>query len=184
MDAGDPKRRGAVEVKTSRYLGTGYPPRDGECPECRGPLTIHGTVYVSNSPFAVAGEPVCSLACYAKRYPHDPDVDRQNQIVEGEALKDEGQARVLGNSPAFREQVRALIIEYARRGEPFTSTDLRAAAAVRGIAEPSHPNAWGAAFTSAAKLGIIEKTGDYEKSPVPTCHAAIVALWVGKEMDQ
>lgn len=95
---------------------------------------------------------------------------------EGDRRKDEGQERVLRNADDFREDVQVLIAELARKGE-FTSTELRILADRRGIA-PHHPNAWGAAFSAASKSKTIRPTGEYRKSPIPTCHSAVVAVWV------
>ena len=99
--------------------------------------------------------------------------------AEAERLKAEGQALVLQNSIDFRDAVRQIICDFARTGREFTSTDVRQVARSRGVSPPSHPNAWGAAFCSAAKLRWIRATGAYVKSPIPTCHAAVVAVWVG-----
>ena len=101
--------------------------------------------------------------------------------AKAEAAKEEGQLRVLLSSASFNDQIQTLIDELAATGKEFTSTDLRVLAAERDLPFPSHPNAWGAAMSKAARRKAIRPTGRYVKSPFVSCHSAVVAVWVGGE---
>ena len=98
---------------------------------------------------------------------------------ESERRKAEGQRIVTANEREHWKMRIALVIDgLRRRGLPFTGDDVRERAAARGIPEPHHPNAYGAAMTAAARKGRIQKTGRYVKSSIPSRHAAVVAEWV------
>ena len=97
-------------------------------------------------------------------------------LAEGQRRKEAGIEQVLSNGAAFKDQVRILIRIVARRGLEFTNDDVRALASELGVEEPHHPNAWGAAVSSAAKAGEIERVG-YRKSAAISRHAGLVAVW-------
>ena len=99
-----------------------------------------------------------------------------DEIAEAERLKHEGMALVDSHQDQrWRAEVDAAIASLARRGEPFTSEDVRALVAT----EPTHPNAWGPRFVAAANAGVIEFLG-YVKSSRPSLRRARVAQWRGR----
>jgi len=99
----------------------------------------------------------------------------QLSLLDGTAQKEVGMARADDAADqAWREAFDRAIGVLAARGEPFTATD------VRDIVgdPPSHPNAAGARFNSAARHGVIEQIG-YVKSTRPSLHSHPVCLWRG-----
>lgn len=92
----------------------------------------------------------------------------------GEQLRDEGIDRVL--SADANEEWRDAAYRWMEAlpiGRIFTSNDL-----VEQIGMPPSPNAVGAIMRAAGVQGITRNTGVYRKSARPSCHAAILALWV------
>ena len=69
-----------------------------------------------------------------------------------------------------------VIAMYAERRIPFTAEDVR-----RHLDEgPSHPNAWGRAFTVARRRGLIVSTG-HTVSRTRSRKGGVVAIWIGAE---
>lgn len=93
--------------------------------------------------------------------------------MEGENRKAEGQAKVTENNEAWMEMAINSIRLVASGQLPFTVEELRAF-----LPAPSHPNAWGAAFSAAAKQGLIVRTG-YAKNKLASAHGRVVATWRG-----
>lgn len=56
----------------------------------------------------------------------------------------------------------------------FTSDSFRNFA---GEINDMHQNSWGALFSSYAKKGIIQKTGEYRKSVRPSSHGRVIPVW-------
>lgn len=102
---------------------------------------------------------------------------RQLDLLFGASLKDAGQAQALANEPDdWPERVAGLLQHMASTLPRFTCDDLRRHAERAGIGEPHHPNCWGAAFSRAAKTGVIERVG-FQKNTLPSAHARMVAVW-------
>ena len=103
---------------------------------------------------------------------------RMTQLSLTDALqrKEEGQAKVLQHAGEewMIWAIEEMLCQFAS-GETFTVDDLHARAQAQA-AEPRHSNAWGAAFSAAAKHGLIERVG-YAKSARPASHARVVAVW-------
>ena len=78
----------------------------------------------------------------------------------------------------WKAGVARVIAMLARRAEPFTGDDVRAQALERSLGQPSHPNAWGAAMSTASKRGVIQAVG-YAASTQVSRHGAIVRQWRG-----
>ena len=85
--------------------------------------------------------------------------------------KASGQARTSAAHPSERAAVDAAIRQLAATGRPFSSNDARPLHNVSGPVV-------GAAFTAAAKAGLIKRTG-YEPSTDPGTHGHPVATWIG-----
>lgn len=96
-------------------------------------------------------------------------------LFEAEALKQQGMAATLA---AEREQWRAGVKEVVRlmpQGKEFTVSDLQRLVG----REPHHPNCWGAIVNNLAKSDrLCHGTGRYVKHDRPSCHAAVVQVWV------
>lgn len=89
----------------------------------------------------------------------------------GTRAKATGQARTSAAHPSERAAVDAAIRQLAATGRPFSSNDARPLHNVSGPVV-------GAAFTAAAKAGLIVRTG-YEPSTDPGTHGHPVATWIG-----
>jgi hypothetical protein len=59
----------------------------------------------------------------------------------------------------------------------YFTTDLVWSRVAGWISSPAEPRAMGAAMREAAEKGLIEATGDYQKSARPKCHARPLAVW-------
>ena len=98
-------------------------------------------------------------------------IKSQGCACAGQRLKFKGQATVVNARPADRAKVDAAIHQLAASGKPFSSNDARP---LHGVAGP----VVGAAFTAAAKAGVIRRIG-YITSTEPGTHAHPVAEWIG-----
>ena len=110
-------------------------------------------------------------ACW---YSHDELV--RAGVIEGEVRKAEGIALIIDSESPELDEWRETAYRWMdglRPGVEFTSTDL-----VDAIGIAPSPNAVGAVVRATAQRGSIRKTDRYVKSARPTCHAAIVAVWV------
>lgn len=97
--------------------------------------------------------------------------------AEGERRKEEGQKLVTKHQTVlWKDAIAVIIDQVAALGDPFTNDDVRAAAQLDGLGEPTHPNAWGAATSAASKRGDIKPCG-YTTSKQPSRHGAVVRLW-------
>lgn len=100
---------------------------------------------------------------------------------EGDRRKEAGQALVESHQvEQWKAGVARVIATLGGRGEPFTNDDVRAEADQRLLGEPTHPNAWGAAMSSARKRGLIKSVG-YTASTQISRHGAIVRQWRGAD---
>lgn len=90
----------------------------------------------------------------------------------GQKLKDDGIKKALSHVPDdYRSVFERTALSFT---QPFTSEDV----ILKIGMPPSHSSAVGAMINGLAKRGLIRKTGQYVKSSRPSCHAAIMALWV------
>jgi hypothetical protein len=90
----------------------------------------------------------------------------------GLAAKAAGQAQATAAHPDERAAVDAAIRQLAATGRPFSSNDARSLHGIKGPVV-------GAAFSAAAKAGLIRRVG-YEASTSPETHAHPVAMWLGR----
>jgi len=102
-------------------------------------------------------------------------------LFGGEQRKHEGINRVSNNNVIWMDMVIPVIDALASTGAPFTAEDLRVECGKQQIPRPTHPNAWGAAFNTAAKMNLIERVG-YDKNRLASAHARAVGLWKGKDL--
>jgi hypothetical protein len=96
-------------------------------------------------------------------------------LVEGQAARDEGQARVLERAGEFP----AVAVEVIRRrlaGAEVLAEEFRRVCVEEGV-EPHHHNAWGALTAVLVRRGVIEQTGQFEKSRDPRSHARRQPVW-------
>ena len=86
-------------------------------------------------------------------------------------------AAALEISPAeWQEMALGVIAMYAERREPFTAEDVR-----RHLdEEPSNPNAWGAAFSTAKAKGLIIATG-HATSRTRSRRHGVHRVWIGTD---
>jgi hypothetical protein len=98
-------------------------------------------------------------------------------MITAELLRDEALEQVAqGESSAWVDTLRDMVVLVAREKEEFTSDDVW-----RWLAElPSEPRILGSVMSALAKEGLIEKTGTYRKSKRPECHARPLAVWRGR----
>lgn len=95
----------------------------------------------------------------------------------GKILRDAGIEKVTNNTPDdYRSVFERVLTTLAASREPFTSEDVTAVVG----RPPNSPNTVGALFIGAAKRGLIRKCG-YRQSVRPERHAAVIALWEGRQ---
>ena len=100
---------------------------------------------------------------------------------EGDRRKAAGQALVESHQvDHWKAGIARVIALLARQAETFTNDDVRAQALERSLGEPTHPNAWGAAMSTARKRGVIQAVG-YTASTQVSRHGAIVRQWRGAD---
>jgi hypothetical protein len=108
-------------------------------------------------------------AAQSDRCPHGFVVKVQGCVDCGVALKFTGQAQASAAHPDDRAKVDAAIRQLASTRREFSSNDARRLHGVRGPVV-------GAAFSAAAKAGLIRRIG-YEPSTDPDTHSHPVAVW-------
>lgn len=88
-------------------------------------------------------------------------------------LKSEAIARVAENAPdGWIEDAVNAIRHVSLNQQTLTSDDIWPL-----VVTPPEPRAMGAAFTEAARRGVIRKTGQMVNSRRPECHSRPVAVW-------
>lgn len=98
-------------------------------------------------------------------------------------LADQGMQAVLWSNAPFGDQVhhtiRQMIAATPRElADTLVDTDdIRRAHRVFGMAEPAHPNAWGAAVNAAIRRGLLIPTGGYRKTKRKAGHARALAVY-------
>lgn len=102
------------------------------------------------------------------------------QLELGERLKKEWQEHIAATNEEWLKNVLAVIENHARWADTFTIENVRQFCDLRGVPEPQSPNAWGAAFSAAAKQGIIRRVG-YTKNKLASAHSRIVSVWSGQQ---
>ena len=98
--------------------------------------------------------------------------------MKGEQLKAQGTEVVASHNEEWAEQAIDLIKSFARSSSTFTVQDVRTCQLAEWLGQPKHPNAWGAAFSVAAKQGLIVRVG-YVKNGLASAHSRVVAQWRG-----
>lgn len=91
--------------------------------------------------------------------------------MNGQQLKEHGQNVVLSHAAEWKDAAIKVIGDIAQDLRRFTAEDL-----CRNIPAPPHRNAIGAAFSHAAKLGIIRRVG-YRAAQHKEAHGRIIAVW-------
>ena len=66
--------------------------------------------------------------------------------------------------------------EGTRKGQPFTSEQVRSSIAAAFVPKPPHARAWGSVFQRAARNGLIQKVGVAQSEAVH-CHMSYVGQW-------
>jgi hypothetical protein len=70
-----------------------------------------------------------------------------------------------------------LMAIYMAEHSPCLMEDARAFAIECGLADPAHPNAWGAVASGLSRKGEIEMTGAWVKSVGVKAHARMAPMW-------
>lgn len=98
--------------------------------------------------------------------------------ASGETRKLRGIGRVTDHNGEWLGNVLALVARLAilQGRDGFTVEDVRALAERRGLPEPDHPNAWGAAMHVARRRGLIREAG-YRKATRADAHARVIRAW-------
>lgn len=103
---------------------------------------------------------------------------QRSLILTGNALKAEGCARVLANTPeSWKLAARSAIEELARTGSRFTANDLTG---MVGMPPKGKMNAVGAMFAAASKAGLIRRVGQQPGSRLSQ-RGREIRVWVGKQ---
>lgn len=98
------------------------------------------------------------------------------QIELGELLRDQGVARVAASNDAWMGRALDQLSDLAATFPYLTADDLHTRMTFLGD-EPTHPNAYGAVFRSAVRLGYIEATDATCRSQRPDAHARRLIVW-------
>lgn len=99
---------------------------------------------------------------------------------EARELREEGIARVLGNSapwPGLAMCAFVLWITEKPPGFEFIGEEFRAEALGRGLPSPHHPNAWGGFFSSIVKSGWVRHTGRMKPTASPASHTRRTCIY-------
>lgn len=95
--------------------------------------------------------------------------------MTGNELKDRGQQSALDHAdrviPSWSDVAVATITQMAKLTGWITADDIRGV-----LPDPPHHNAIGAAFSKAAKMGLIKKVG-YDKAKHKSAHGRVVMVW-------
>lgn len=103
------------------------------------------------------------------------------KLCGGEKLKEQAQANALAAHPEWGARAMREVERLARCGIPFTSEDVVLMVGLpTGKVATNKNNAVGALITSAAKHGLIVKTGRYVPSKRRRSHGAALAEWRGR----
>lgn len=98
-----------------------------------------------------------------------------NQLMIGEALKEQGQARAAMSAAEWHDAaldwIRAL-----PAGRRLSADDLVQAVGLPRESEPNRNNAVGAVFTGARRMALITRDG-WIQSRRPEGHGRVIALW-------
>lgn len=97
-------------------------------------------------------------------------------LDRGRELREQGIESITRShrAPFMREGFR-LIYQIGMRQPQFTADDVRAA--LPGEFHPRSPQAWGALFVQAAKVGLVRRTGRYVPSILPGNRARRIEIW-------
>jgi hypothetical protein len=103
--------------------------------------------------------------------------EEQLPLFDGDALKEQGMARVISNSLGWHE---AALVELRRylvslpeiNGDGFHRHWLK-----NGNPEPHHENAWGPLFSIAARRGWMRKTNKTTKCILLSSHSRELPIW-------
>lgn len=98
----------------------------------------------------------------------------------GEALKQMGMRDVLaGTSKEWRQHYLHVAVNFLARNVFVTGEDIRLACERDGLAQPHHPNAWGAMFSSLSRGGRewIRLTNEWANMTDPKSHARCNRFW-------
>lgn len=95
----------------------------------------------------------------------------------GQRLKDHGITLAWDNAAEWWKQtVSAAIDLLAERGVPFTADDVKAL----GVPDPLHSNnAWGSAFSYAAKHRRVIQRHGFQPGGRASVHGHMISVWVG-----
>jgi hypothetical protein len=95
------------------------------------------------------------------------------------AARDEAQARVLDNEPPpWIDDALALLRRFVADRQSFIGEDFRVYAALHGLRQPHHHNAWGALMMTAAKRGICCPTDQTRQMCTSKSHARRSPVWI------
>lgn len=102
------------------------------------------------------------------------------QYCAAQAARDAGIGLAVDNErKAWRElhdkELAVFLIQQG--GKAFLPEDFRRWFLARGNRHPHHPNVWGAMWMSAARQGLVAKTGRYRHMQDVRSHARITTEW-------
>ena len=92
-------------------------------------------------------------------------------MSEGTLLRDAGANSVLMRSRKWKENGLSLLMTLVAAGQEVTAEDVRS-----WLGDPPVPNAMGALFLAACKIGIIERVG-YRRSGRTKRHAGLMGIY-------
>ena len=99
---------------------------------------------------------------------------QEEMKFNGTELRDQGIERTLSKNNDWKDRVLEEIVYISHRLETFTADDIREQCK---HLMPTSGKAWGGVICTASKLGLIEKTGRYVQSRIPSNHARPNCEW-------
>lgn len=93
----------------------------------------------------------------------------------GRRARERGIRDVTNNDLEAMTGMLARVRDVARRLPQLTIDDVRVTCTLEE--QPRHPNAWAALLVNAAKAKIVEATGRFQESELPSNHRRRVQIW-------
>lgn len=103
--------------------------------------------------------------------------EQQFDLLAGVQARDRGMKQVTDNNRRWHDIALDKLWRLSGSNREMTAEEMRAWLRANGLADPSHPNAWGALTGHAVKMGLIEDTGKVTQARDKKSHACRVPVW-------
>lgn len=102
---------------------------------------------------------------------------------DGHTLKEEGMGLARDKAdraePGWSDQAAKYLTRFLYQWPlpDFTGEEAQVWMVREGLPRPASSNAWGSVFNSAARRGLIKKTGQYRNSQKPSARSRAIPVW-------